>query len=66
MSEMKLDMNAMAYDELPADAFEKLPEDQKNKTEFINHQSLALKFTFGDSTVMLAGDLYVGGEKVTL
>ncbi len=40
-----------------------LPEEQKNKTEFINNQSLALKFTFGESTVMLAGDLYVGGEK---
>lgn len=42
------------------------PEDQKNKTEFINNQSLALKFTFGDSTVMLAGDLYVGGEKAVV
>lgn len=40
-----------------------VPEEQKNKTEFINNQSLALKFTFGESTVMLAGDLYVGGEK---
>ena len=40
-----------------------VPEDQKNKTEFINNQSLALKFTFGESTIMLAGDLYVGGEK---
>ncbi|MBR5287712.1 MAG: MBL fold metallo-hydrolase [Clostridia bacterium] len=39
------------------------PEEQKNKTEFINNQSLALKFTYGESTVMLAGDLYVGGEK---
>ena len=38
MSEMKLDMNAMAYDELPADAFEKLPEDQKNN-EFIAMES---------------------------
>ena len=40
-----------------------VPEEQKNKTEFINNQSLALKFTFGESTIMLAGDLYVGGEK---
>ena len=36
---------------------------QKNRTEFINNQSLALKFTYGESTMMLAGDLYVGGEK---
>lgn len=42
------------------------PEDQKNKTEFINNQSLALKFTFGESTIMLAGDLYVGGEKAVV
>ena len=37
--------------------------EQKNRTEFINNQSLALKFTYGESTIMLAGDLYVGGEK---
>ena len=43
-----------------------VPEDQKNKTEFINNQSLALKFTFGESTIMLAGDLYVGGEKAVV
>ena len=43
-----------------------VPEEQKNKTEFINNQSLALKFTFGESTIMLAGDLYVGGEKAVV
>lgn len=37
--------------------------EKKNRTEFVNNQSLALKFTFGESTLMLAGDLYVGGEK---
>lgn len=37
--------------------------EQKNRTEFINNQSLALKLTYGESTIMLAGDLYVGGEK---
>ena len=37
--------------------------EEKNRTEFINNQSLALKFTYGESTIMLAGDLYVGGEK---
>jgi len=47
----------------PTDDAALLPEEQKNKTEFINNQSLALKFTYGESTVMLAGDLYVGGEK---
>ena len=34
-----------------------------NSTQFVNNQSLALKFTFGESTIMLAGDLYTGGEK---
>lgn len=38
MSEINLDMNALAYDDLPADAFEKLPEDQKNN-EFIAMES---------------------------
>ena len=38
MSEINLDMNALAYDNLPADAFEKLPEDQKNN-EFIAMES---------------------------
>ena len=32
-------------------------------TQFINNQSLALKFTYGESTVMLAGDLYAAGER---
>ena len=40
--------------------------EQKNRTEFINNQSLALKFTYGESTIMLAGDLYVGGEKAVV
>ena len=37
--------------------------EERNRTEFINNQSLALKFTYGESTMLLAGDLYVGGEK---
>lgn len=37
--------------------------ERKKRTEYMNNQSLALKFTYGESTVMLAGDLYVGGEK---
>lgn len=35
----------------------------KGATQFINNQSLALKFTFGESTALLAGDLYTGGEQ---
>ena len=38
MSELKMDMNAFSYDDLPADAFQKLPEDQKNN-EFIAMES---------------------------
>lgn len=34
-----------------------------NSTQFVNNQSLALKFTYGASSIMLAGDLYTGGEK---
>lgn len=34
-----------------------------NSTQFVNNQSLTLKLTYGDSTIMLAGDLYTGGEK---
>lgn len=40
------------------------PKDYPNgATQFINNQSLALKFTYGESTVMLAGDLYSGAER---
>lgn len=35
----------------------------KGATQFINNHSLALKFTYDQSTVMLAGDLYAAGEK---
>lgn len=35
----------------------------KGSTQFINNHSLALKFTYGDSTALLCGDLYTGGEK---
>ncbi len=43
-----------------------LAADEKNRTEFLNNQSLALKFTYGQSTIMLAGDLYTGGEKAVV
>ena len=32
-------------------------------TQFINNQSLVYKFTYGDSTILLAGDLYAGAER---
>lgn len=35
----------------------------RGATQFINNHSLALKFTYGKSTLMLAGDLYMGGER---
>lgn len=35
----------------------------RGATQFINNHSLALKFTYGQSTLMLAGDLYSGGER---
>ena len=34
-----------------------------NSTQFVNNQSLALKITYGASTILLSGDLYAGGEK---
>lgn len=40
--------------------------EERNLTEFINNQSLALKLTYGESTIMLAGDLYTGGEKAVV
>lgn len=35
-------------------------------TVFINDQSLVLKFTYDSSTILLAGDLYVSGERALL
>lgn len=32
-------------------------------TQFINNQSLAMKFIYGNRSIMLAGDLYMGGER---
>lgn len=40
------------------------PEDYpEGGTQFINNHSLVLKFTYGTSTLMFAGDLYTGGER---
>lgn len=38
---------------------ENYPEDS---TRFVNNQSLTLKFTYGTSTMLFAGDLYTPGE----
>ena len=35
----------------------------KSGTRFINNHSLALKFTYGESTLLLCGDLYSAGER---
>lgn len=35
-------------------------------TQFINDHSLAMKFTYGTRSLMLAGDLYVGGERAVV
>lgn len=34
-----------------------------NSTQFVNNHSLALKFTYGDSTFLFAGDLYTAAER---
>ena len=40
------------------------PEDfPDNSTQFLNNNSLVLKFTFGESTALFAGDLYVTQER---
>jgi competence protein ComEC len=39
---------------------------EKGATQFINDHSLALKFIYGSRSLMLAGDLYVGGEKAVV
>ncbi len=35
-------------------------------TQFINNQSLVLRFTYGETSLLFAGDLYVAGEKAVL
>ena len=35
----------------------------KSSTQFINNNSLAMKFTYGDSTMLFSGDLYAGAER---
>ena len=35
----------------------------QSSTQFINNLSLALKFTYGESTLLFCGDLYAGAER---
>lgn len=35
----------------------------KNSTAFLNNQSLAMKFIYGESTVLFCGDLYAAAER---
>lgn len=37
-----------------------------NSTQFINNLSMVLKLTYGESTILFAGDLYTGAEKEVL
>lgn len=37
-----------------------------NSTQFINNLSMVLKLTYGESTILFAGDLYTGGEKIVM
>ncbi len=47
----------------PAPEIEYYASYPDNSTQFINDLSLALKFTYGESTMLFAGDLYTHGEK---
>jgi len=38
----------------------------EGSTDFVNNHSLALKFTYGTSTMLLCGDLYMVGEREVL
>lgn len=42
---------------------EKFPE---GATQFLNNESLTMKMTYGESTILFAGDLYTSGEDLVL
>lgn len=46
----------------PPAEFEYPKDYPQGSTQFVNNHSLTLKFTYGESTAMLSGDLYTGGE----
>lgn len=39
---------------------------EKENTAFVNNNSLVLKFTYGESTYLTAGDLYMAGESAVV
>lgn len=47
----------------PVDPIEYPDGYPKRSTAFVNDQSLVMKFTYGESTFITAGDLYIKGEK---
>jgi competence protein ComEC len=42
------------------------PEYPANSTQFLNDESVAMQMTFGESKVLLCGDLYRSGESVVI
>lgn len=42
------------------------PGPMADNTAFINNHSLVLKFTYGESTLLLGGDLYLAGEQLVI
>lgn len=42
------------------------PPDEYEGASFVNNHSIALKFTWGESTYLTCGDLYMAGEKLMI
>ena len=42
------------------------PPDEYEGASFVNNHSMALKFTYGESTYLTTGDLYMAGEKLMI
>lgn len=42
------------------------PEEGYEGASFVNNHSMALKFTYGESTFLMSGDLYMAGEKLLI
>ena len=42
------------------------PESAFEGASFVNNHSLTLKFTYGESTMLFSGDLYMAGEKLVI
>lgn len=50
----------------PGEEIEYPKDFPKNSTAFMNNQSLAMKFIYGESTVLFCGDLYSAAERTLL